>query len=117
MGLIEPLLEKHGFVGRHEGQCGFHMGSTSIKGLMGKHSIDMSFVTQGLLPSFDEAFIRDIEAHGYIYGGPAPHMMNKYQDQWCHKHTDSETKAETGVDHFSAHFVAKNSIPSLLKYT
>ena len=59
-----------------------HMGSTAIVGMPGKGIIDFTVVSQGLLPDIPSDVISKLKEIGWIYGGIAPHSMDKYADHW-----------------------------------
>ena len=57
------------------------MGSTSIKGMPGTAGLDITIVTQGLLPNFPQKLVDEVkEKLGFEYCGPTPHFWNKYKD-------------------------------------
>ena len=65
------------------GETVFHMGSTAIKGMPGSGGLDISIVTEGILPDVPEHIIQEVkEKLGYEFCGPTPHCMDKNLDQW-----------------------------------
>jgi GrpB-like predicted nucleotidyltransferase (UPF0157 family) len=56
------------------------MGSTSIVGMPGKPWIDFTIVTKDLLSDIPEDILKKLKNLGYMYGGIAPHSMNKNAD-------------------------------------
>ena len=77
---IEAILAKKGVLATYKGQSSFHMGSTAIKGMIGKPVIDMTILTTGLLPNIPNDVIEEMEKLGYWYAGPAHHTMSKHRD-------------------------------------
>ena len=57
-----------------------HIGSTAIKGMIGKPSIDLCIIKRGVLPYIPNELVQKMSDIGYVYYGPAPHNMNKHQD-------------------------------------
>jgi len=58
------------------------MGSTSIKDMIGKPMIDITFLTKNFLPDLNDEVFKELLDLGYDYMGPAPHSMNKEIDQF-----------------------------------
>lgn len=63
-----------------KGKCSHHMGSTSIKGMMGKPMPDFTIVTEGLLPDIPNDVLKRLQTEGWEYCGVAPHSFNKNAD-------------------------------------
>ena len=57
MKILETLFASQGFLDEHEGKSSYHMGSTSIKGLLGKPMIDFTVLTKGLMPYFPDSMV------------------------------------------------------------
>ena len=110
---IEGVLKNRGFLGDYDGNSSYHMGSTSIKGMLGKPMIDITVLSNNLLPDIPDEVIADLKQLGYEYAGPAPHNMNKYFDQWFHKINSPEVAKSTGNKGFAAHIVTSSSMPSI----
>jgi len=58
---IEGVLKNRGFLGDYDGNSSYHMGSTSIKGMLGKPMIDITVLSNNLLPDIPDEVIADLK--------------------------------------------------------
>ena len=108
MRLVTNLIEKKGCLDTFHGESSYHIGSTSILGMMGKPSVDFAVITKDMLPDFDDDLLHDLGELGYEYCGPAPHMMDKNKDHWFFNHHDPELG-------YTMHLVSKDGAIGLEK--
>ena len=102
---VEEILKP--YLKEYDGKSSHHMGSTSITGMIGKPTPDMTVVTEGLLPDIPDEIIRKLDAIGWKYMGPSPHCFDRNADHWfgliC---TPEQVKTNDGIMSYTLHVVS-----------